>query len=170
MIKLRPIPLSKAGFSSFGEVIETDGVEGSAINQGFAERFSDLARIDVAAEGGLVNVSIVTANPRSVPVAIKLMERHPLGSQIFYPLQDRPWLVLVCADPRDGASFQAFTATGRQGINYARNIWHHPLLVFDDDSRFFVVDRKGPGNNMEEVGLEMGKELTLTFPARRLRP
>ena len=79
------------------------------------------------------------------------MERHPLGSQIFFPLQDRPWLVLVAGDVHDFASYRAFTATGRQGVNYARNVWHHPLLVLDAESRFLIVDRKGPGNNLEEV-------------------
>ena len=77
--------------------------------------------------GEAVNISIVSANPRPKPIAIKLMERHPLGSQIFYPLQDRPWLVVVCVEPKDGKSFRAFSATGRQGINYARNTWHFPL-------------------------------------------
>ncbi len=153
MIKLRPVPLSKAGFAPFGEVVEIAGAERSSINQGFAERFNNLARVDVAAEGGSTNLSIVTATPRPLPIAIKLMERHPLGSQIFFPLQDKPWLVLVCADPRDAASFRAFAATGQQGVNYARNTWHHPLLVFEE-SRFLVMDRKGPGNNMEEVLLE----------------
>ena len=140
-------PLTKAGFAPFGEVIEIDGAQHFPINQGFAERFNDLAAVDAEA----VNISIVVANPRPRPIAITLMERHPLGSQIFYPLQDRPWLVLVCGDPNDRTSFRAFSATGRQGINYARNAWHHPLLVLEADSRFLVVDRKGPGANLEEV-------------------
>ena len=140
-------PLTRAGFAPFGDVIETEGAQHFPINQGFAERFNDLARVD--AED--VNVSIVVANPRPKPIAIKLMERHPLGSQIFYPLQDRPWLVVACADPKDRASFRCFRATGQQGINYKRNAWHHPLLVLEAESRFMIVDRKGPGINLEEV-------------------
>ena len=62
-----------------------------------------------------------------------------------------PWLIVVCADVHDASSYRAFTANGQQGINYARNAWHHPLLVLDSDSRFLIVDRKGPGNNLEEV-------------------
>jgi len=150
-------PLTKAGFAPFGEVIESDGVEHFPINQGFAERFNDLASVDAEA----VNISIVVANPRPMPIAITLMERHPLGSQIFYPLQDRPWLVVVCGDPTDATSFRAFSATGRQGINYARNTWHHPLLVLEAESRFLVVDRKGPGANLEEVPVD---EIRLDLP------
>jgi ureidoglycolate lyase len=159
MPNLRPVPLTKTAFARFGDVVESEGANHFGINQGFAERYNDLAHVETAVEHGLVNISIVEANPRPLPIAIKLMERHPLGSQIFFPLQDRPWLVLVCTDPRDAASYRAFRASGRQGVNYARNVWHHPLLVLDPESRFLVVDRKGPGNNLEEVWL--AEELAL---------
>jgi ureidoglycolate lyase len=147
-------PLTKAAFARFGEVVELDGAERIGINQGFAERVNGLARIDVAAAGGGINVSLFIAKVRPHPIAIKLMERHPLGSQLFYPLQDAPWLVVVCAEPRDPASYRAFAATGRQGVNYARNVWHHPLLVTADDHRFMVLDRAGPGDNLEECWLD----------------
>lgn len=162
MTPFRIEPLSKAAFAGFGDVVETDGAAHFTINQGFAERFDDLAQVDVSAEGGAVNISLVSASPRPLPIAIRLMERHPLGSQIFLPLQDRPWLVVVAGDPRDASSFRVFSARGHQGVNYARNVWHHPLLVFDRDSRFVLVDRKGPGNNLEEVWFEHGAELLLT--------
>ena len=154
MRTITPVPLTREAFRPFGDVIEMEGSAHYTINQGFTERFNDLAFVDVAPEGGTTNVSLFLGQPRPVPVEIKLMERHPLGSQIFIPLQDRPWLVLVAADARDVTSYRAFTATGRQGVNYARNVWHHPLLVLDADSRFLIVDRKGPGNNLEEVWLD----------------
>jgi ureidoglycolate lyase len=144
--------LTKEAFSLFGDVVEIEGAHHYTINQGFAERFNNLANIDVNTQGGEVNVSIFTANPRPKPIAIKLMERHPLGTQLFYPLQNEDWLVLVCADPMIETSYRLFQATGTQGINYARNVWHHPLLVHNN-SRFIVVDRKGAGNNLEEIEL-----------------
>ena len=161
MTSLEPQPLTKASFASFGDVVEMDGAEHFTINQGFAERFTNLANVDVSREGGLVNISVVAAKPRPRPIALQVMERHPLGSQIFYPLQDKPWLVVVCGEPKDRASFRAFSATGRQGINFARNAWHHPLLVLDAGSRFLVVDRKGPGANLEEVPID---EIRLDLP------
>lgn len=148
---IRPEPLTREAFRPFGDVIEMEGTDPITINQGFAQRFNDLAYVDVGTEGGTTNVSLFLGTPRPRPIEIKLMERHPLGSQLFLPLQDRPWLVLVAGDVHDFASYRAFTATGRQGVNYARNVWHHPLLVLDPESRFLIVDRKGPGNNLEEV-------------------
>ena len=159
---LRPEPLTREAFRPFGDVIAMEGAAHYTINQGFTERFNDLYAVDVALEGGATNVSLFLGQPRPSPIAIKLMERHPLGSQAFVPLQDRPWLVLVAGDVHDFASYCAFTATGRQGINYARNVWHHPLLVLDADSRFLIIDRKGPGNNLEEVWLGDGEVFGLT--------
>ena len=153
------VPLTPEAFAPFGDVVEAAGTAPIAINQGFAKRFNDLAAIDVAGEGGEPNISLFTANPRPVPIAIKLMERHPLGSQLFYPLQDRDWLVVVCADPHASDTYRAFHATGRQGVNYRPNTWHHPLLVLDEESRFLIVDRKGPGKNLEEVWLDQAMVL-----------
>jgi ureidoglycolate lyase len=116
----------------------------------------------VTLDGGRPNVSIFTARPRPIPIEVRLMERHPLGSQLFAPMQDRPWLVLVCADPRDRASYRAFRASGAQGVNYARNVWHHPLLVLEP-GLFLVVDRAGPGHNLEEYELA-GREIFTLIP------
>ena len=144
--------LTKEAFAPYGDVVEIEGAQHYAINQGFAERFNNIANIDVSTEGGEVNVSIFTAIPRPTPIAIKLMERHPLGTQLFYPLQNEDWLVLVCADPLRAASYRLFQASGKQGVNYGRNIWHHPLLVHSE-SRFLIVDRKGAGHNLQEITL-----------------
>ena len=144
--------LTREAFAPFGDVIETGG-KPLSINQGFADRFDDLCKVDLI-EGGQVKVSLFEARPRPVPIKIDLMERHPLGSQAFYPLQDEEWLVLVCTDPSDAKSFRCFRASGKQGVNYARGVWHFPLLVFAP-SRFIVVDRKGQGANLEEVTLKV---------------
>jgi len=154
MLKLSIEPLTAAAFAPFGEVVETEGVTPKLINEGYAQRFDELAHIDVAAEGGRVNVSWFIASARPAPIEIKLMERHPLGSQLFMPLNGRAWLVVVSTDPRVSSSYRAFAASGRQGVNYARNSWHHPLLVVEHASPFLVVDRWGEGNNLEEHRLE----------------
>lgn len=155
MTSLKIEPLTRSAFASFGDVIEMADAHHYPINQGFTERFHDLARIDTGTEGGETIVSLFRSQPRAFPFAITFVERHPLGSQAFYPLQNRDWLIVVAeADVQPSAkSLRAFRATGRQGINYARNAWHFPLLVLDADSDFLVVDRKGPGNNLEEVTL-----------------
>ena len=145
-------PLTAQAFAPFGDVLETDGAEHFPINQGTTERFHNLARLDLNAVGGKPIVSIFESQPRPRPIRLEVMERHPLGSQAFYPLQNRDWLIVVADgdDPLDPDSIKAFRATGQQGINYAANVWHHPLLVLDPDARFLIIDRLGPGNNCQE--------------------
>jgi ureidoglycolate lyase len=149
---LRPEPLTRVRFAQFGDVIEAEDREHFAINQGSAERFNDLANIDTSSGDGETTISIVRGAPLPPPIVLKLVERHPLGSQIFFPLQDKDWLIVVAdADDRPTPrSLRAFRASGRQGINFARNVWHHPLLVPAPAGEFLIIDRKGPGRNLEE--------------------
>lgn len=151
-LTLTPQPLTQDAFAKFGDVIELPSANVIPINNGFTDRHHDLANVDVANDGGHALISIFRCQPRPIPLRLDLMERHPLGSQSFYPLQNRPWLVVVAdgEDPTDIRNLRAFSATGTQGVNYARNTWHHPLLVLEPDSDFFVVDRGGAGNNLEE--------------------
>jgi ureidoglycolate lyase len=146
-------PLTREAFAPFGDVIETDGSAHFTINAGFAERFHDLANVDVAAEDGRALISIFRVQPRPMPLRLTLMERHPLGTQAFFPLHDRDWLVVVAAgpEPRVPDALRAFRAGGRQGVNYARGTWHHPLIVLTPDHDFLVIDRGGDGANLEEV-------------------
>ncbi len=134
-------------------MIETDGAQHFTINEGTTERFHDLAGIDTGIEGGTPLVSIFRGQPRPHPIEIKMVERHPLGSQAFYPLRDADWFVVVgpAGEAPDVGSLRAFRATGRQGVNYRRGVWHHPLLVLVPDHDFLVVDRGGPGENCDEV-------------------
>ncbi len=34
---------------------------------------------------------------------------------------------------------RAFVSDGWQGVNYAKGVWHHPLLALDEVSDFVVV-------------------------------
>ncbi len=149
---LDPRPLTREAFAPFGEVIETEGAHHYPINDGTTTRFHDLARVDVAAAGGLALISIFRGTARPRPIRLSLMERHPLGTQAFYPLASHPWLVVVsrCDDPLDRDGLECFAAGGHQGVNYARGVWHHPLLVLEREQDFLIVDRGGPGDNLEE--------------------
>jgi len=148
--------LTPEAFAPFGDVIEArDAVRHFAINGGNTERYHDLAAVD-AGPGGRVIVSIFRGQPRTLPFAVEMMERHPLGSQAFVPLSGRPYLVVVApaGDAPGGGDLRVFLARGDQGVNYARGIWHHPLLALDAMSDFLVIDRAGPGHNCDEIMLD----------------
>lgn len=149
--KLTIQPLTKEAFAPFGSVIEADPASMRYINGGTTERYNALAVAEAVGDDAKVIINIFRGSPRSFPYAVNMMERHPFGSQSFSPIDDRPWLVVVAED-EDGKPGrpQVFRAGGRQGVNYGRNVWHHPLMTVGAVSDFLVVDRMGGGNNVIE--------------------
>jgi ureidoglycolate lyase len=160
---IRAEPLTREAFASFGDVIEaSDLVRHFTINAGNTERYHDLAKIDAGPDGRVI-VSIFRGQPRALPFVVEMMERHPLGTQAFVPMSGRPWLVVVAAagDAPGVEDLRVFLARGDQGVNYARGVWHHPLLALDGVSDFLVVDRAGEGPNCDEIRLDGGVTIDL---------
>ena len=155
---ITPVPLTGRNFAPFGDVIETDGAERRVINAGSTVRFHDLARVDVAAHGGYPLINLFRAQPPALPLTISLLEQHPLGSQAFIPVDHAPFLVVVApgTDAPRLAELCAFVTDGRQGVNYGRGVWHHPVIAMTRETDFVVVDRGGPGDNLVEVKFAAG--------------
>ncbi len=145
-------PLTAAAFTPFGDVIEvSDRTPAAPINYGQSERYDDLAEVSVG--DGHVAVSIFRSRPLK-PAILKVFERHPLGSQAFQPLSGRPFLVAVAPAGRfDPKAIRVFRAAPTQGVNYAPGVWHHFLLALEAESDFLVIDRAGPGDNLDEIEL-----------------
>jgi ureidoglycolate lyase len=154
-IIIRAAPLTAEAFAPFGDVIETEGRDSSWINERTCRRFDDLATVDVGEADGRPLLSIFEASPRPLPLKICTLERHPLSSQAFYPLQSQPFLIVVAANVAvpDAGGIRVFLSSGSQGVNYRRNTWHHSLIAIDRKSSFLVVDRGGPGENCEEISV-----------------
>ena len=154
-------PLTADAFAPFGDVIEaSDRAEVIPINYGWTTRFNALS--DVAVGDGHAIISLFRSKPLT-PLVLKIFERHPLGSQAFVPVQGRPYLVAV-APPGDfdPAAVRVFRAEANQGVNYARGTWHHFLLALEAESDFLVVDREGPGDNLDEVELAEADWIAVT--------
>lgn len=160
---MTPQPLTAERFAPFGDVIQVqEGNKVLSINQGFTERHHDLAQVDVAEQDGRTLINIFRSTPMAQPIELRMMERHPLGSQAFIPLNDRPYLVAVAAPGEfDPSAIQVFLAQPGQGVNYHKGTWHHFCLALDDVSDFLVVDRGGNGHNCDEVTLEGNDVITV---------
>lgn len=154
-IRLQAQPITQETFRPFGQVITHEGARHFTINDGTAERYDDLADIDVASDGGRPILNIFRAQPRSLPIRLTSMERHPLGSQAFVPLSPHPYLVVVALTDMAPLveDLRAFAVPGAQGVNYARGIWHHPLIALKGLSDFLVIDRGGRGENCDVARL-----------------
>lgn len=150
---VRTQPLTAAAFAPFGDVLETSGNPDKIINRGLCGRWHDRARIDVT--DGRVGISLFKAEPRSLPYNLEMVERHPDGSQAFLPMSSDSFLVIVAPDNGGlPGRPEAFVTSPGQGVNYHCGTWHGVLAPLSAPGLFSVVDRIGPGANLEEHWFE----------------
>ena len=156
-------PITAQAFAPFGELVEPGLTLATMINDGLCARYSGLACLD--AQDGHIGVSLFQADLRPVPHTLDLLERHPMGSQCFLPLGGSSYLVIVAHDEagRPGTP-QAFLAGPEQPVNIARNVWHGVLTPISGSGLFAVLDRFGPGQNLEEHRLE--DPVLITLPGK----
>lgn len=152
---IKPVALTAKAFAPYGDVIEASQChEQKNINHGNTVRYHDLAKLDLMAKDGGPSVNIFRSTPLTRPIMIHQMERHPLSSQLFFPLGDKAYLVVVAPKGNfNPKKIKAFLAEPDQGVNYHPGVWHHYSLALYDVSDFLVIDRLGPDENCEEVSL-----------------
>ena len=142
-------PLRASAFAPFGDVIDAAGSPDKVINQGRCGRYHDRAQL--AFQDGRAGISLFQAEPRALPLVLDMMERHPEGSQCFVPMSHDPFLVIVAPDADDAPGQpQAFRTEPGQAVNYHVNVWHGVLTPLVAPGLFVVIDRIGPGANLEE--------------------
>jgi ureidoglycolate lyase len=154
-ICITALALTREAFLKFGDVIETGSArEIRTINDGNTRRFHDLANVQLA-KGKSPLVNIFRSTPLSLPLQIRKMECHPHSSQLFFPLDAEPYLVVVA----DAGVFmieniRAFMASPKQGILYRAGTWHHYSIALREISDFLVLDGEDLPGNCEEVQLQ----------------
>ena len=160
---IKPIPMTKENFSKFGDMISTENIKPIEINNGYANRFDDIAKIDTANNNGKTTISIFSALKRSFPMKIDMMEKHPLGTQAFIPMKETTFLTLVAPEGKklEIDKIESFVVPKGKGVNYKTGIWHFPLIS-TEDMDFLVVDRKGPGENLIVENLDQ-EEILLKY-------
>ena len=138
-------------FRPFGELVSLESsMQGFEINAGHAVRDFDLATLDFADGVGRPFVSVFAARPHPPEFEIQLLERHPLGSQMFIPLCAADWIVIVAPTAPMGEPGEpvAFRPAEGQGINIGRGVWHYPLVSLNV-ARFLVIDGGIEDENLE---------------------
>ena len=160
---VEPKPITKENFSKFGDMITTKNIKPLEINNGYAKRFNDIAKIDTSNENGETTISIFSALKRSFPMKIDMMEKHPLGSQAFIPMKETTFLTLVAPEGEkpDLEKIESFIVPKGIGVNFKTGIWHFPLIS-TEDMDFLVVDRKGLGDNLVIENLD-NKDISLKY-------
>ena len=146
---IKPIPITKENFAKYGDMISTKDIKPLEINNGYAKRYDGIANLNTSSDNGETTISIFSALKRNFPMKIDMMEKHPLGSQAFIPMDDTKFLVFVApkGNKPDINKIQSFVVPKQTGVNYNAGIWHFPLISMKN-MNFLIVDRKGKGNNL----------------------
>jgi len=92
---IKPKKITRKNFKKFGDVISTKKIKSININNGYAKRFDNLCNINTSIKNGNTIMSIFSAKKRKFPMNIKMMEKHPLGSQAFIPMTETTFLTFV---------------------------------------------------------------------------
>ena len=162
-IIIKPKKITNKNFKKFGEVISTKKIKPININNGYAKRFDNLCKINTSLKKGNTIMSIFSARKRKFPMNIKMMEKHPLGSQAFIPMKETKFLVFVAPKGKkpNVKKIKSFIIPRQTGINYKPGIWHFPLIS-TKNMNFLVIDRKGIGNNLAIHNFE-NEKISLKF-------
>ena len=145
-MEIQPQPLTKEAFAPFGDVIDVPSEPGRTYYEDALGNLRPDARPSLS-------LSLKAETPDR-PLKAELLERHEFSSQTFVPIDVARWLIVVAphasAGGPDLARVKAFIATGRQGVTYKPNTWHHGLTVLDRPGHFAVFMWRDGGKGDEE--------------------
>jgi ureidoglycolate lyase len=133
-MEITPQPLTREAFEPFGDVIDIRREAGRSYYE------EALGNLRAHARPSL-SVSLKPPTPDR-PLRSELMERHEFSSQTFIPVDVARWLIVVAPHAAKGgpdmAEARAFIASGRQGVTYKPDTWHHGLTTLDRPGHFAV--------------------------------
>ncbi|MEO7110891.1 MAG: ureidoglycolate lyase [Polyangiaceae bacterium] len=143
-VEIAARPLTQTNYARYGNVLSAarHDVAAAPANLGTAEKRAHLAPLVNARPHAEANVSVFRCAPITErPVKLRLLEKHPLSTQMFVPMNARRYLVVVAEglDAPDLSTLSAFVAQEAQAITYHPGIWHHPMIALDDVIDFVCV-------------------------------
>ena len=165
-------PLSPESFAPFGAVISADrsDITGRAANQGTAARQDFLTPIEDLRPGrARLNVAAFRCAPRGpFPLRLALLEKHPMSTQVFIPMNAARYIVVVApgGEKPDLSAARAFVAGATQGVSYGPGVWHHPMIALDHPTDFTcLVWEDGSPDDVVEHPFEGDDGLIIELPS-----
>jgi len=114
------------------------------INNGAAQRYHNLAWIEADVS---ILFNIFREKPFSLPIDTGMALCHPYGSQAIFPVEERPFTVVIAEDQEDIPRHpQAFLTPQGHSVNCRANVWHH-LLPVPDHILDCVMNEQGSQEN-----------------------
>jgi ureidoglycolate lyase len=152
-------PLTRERFAPYGDLIEAGAGRASLVNDGRATRYDGVTALSNSTGIQEPSLSVYHVRPSEPPFAASVFERHPHSGQIFLPMAEVDFPVIVAPDREgtpDVARAEAFLSPRSAGIHYRAGVWHVPLAVFGREATFFML--------MWETGTQDTLEHRLSVP------
>jgi ureidoglycolate lyase len=159
-----PADITAQAFAPFGTLIDAAAVKPEPINDGTTLRHSDLAALDLGASERDPVIGIYVASARRFPLRIAKLERHRRASQVFMPLGDHRFVIVVApgVETPDWGALRAFVTTPGAGVALRRGCWHHGLIALGDGDRFAVIEGGDYRDDTEELAAPRPIELSMS--------
>ena len=156
--------ISKDNFSLYGDLITIKNKDSKDINNSTTQSFFDLANIEILGSDHKVRLNIFNAKKRIFPLKIDMLEMHPLSSQVFLPMSNTDFIVLVApVDVKpDFNKVECFKVSNGDGVNFNSRVWHFPLISIQD-ARFITVDKKDAKKNIEIYKFNENEKFILNY-------
>lgn len=136
-------PLDPVAFQPFGRVVATGLQASTSANQGTAQRYDFVSDLISTRPHAKANLAVFRSTPKSLPLDVVMLERHPCSTQVFLPMKITRYLVCVAPTAADGgpdlSGLKAFTCEPGQGVAYAPGTWHHPMVALDGPAEFAML-------------------------------
>lgn len=158
MRRVLTIPLARDAYAAYGDVIARANDAGLEANQGTARRWDWLADLENLRPGAArANVGVFRCSPLDGrELDVRLLERHPESTQIFVPMVDARFLVVVAlgGDEPDLDTLRAFGVDARTlpaGISYRPGVWHHPMVALERPIDFCVIAHESASDTDTQI-------------------
>ena len=150
---LIPAEITEKEFREFGTLIDAAAVKPEPINDGTTMRHSELAALDLRGGDRDPVLGIYVASARGFPLRIARLERHRRAAQVFLPLGDHRFVVVVAPGSEEPVweNVRAFVTKAGHGVVLRRGCWHHGLVALRDGDRFAVLEGGGYRADTQEV-------------------
>ena len=151
-------PLSRAVFAQYGDVIGGHmATSGKPINQGTTTKF-ETERLTLSTDSGQGQAFLYRAQGQTLPLTLRELERHRLGTQTFVPMGGVNFVVVVALSDATGQApdlqtLRAFWVDGNHAITLRAGTWHHGLIATEDGD-FVVIERVAESIDCDTFAIE----------------
>ncbi len=163
---ISPVLLTPATFAPFGRVLQPGLGSVKRIRYGAVRLSQNPDFLDRDADAVDLALDFYDVAPHGARLDAVQAERHPHSAQLFVPLAEARYLVVVWPMHPD-AHARAFVGGPGQAVIYKPGIWHHGIVAIERQTPFAsLLWRTKTGNDTEFFALPKPVVIDLEGPVQ----